>query len=90
RASFQTFYSKANLVIGFTGSENQLVMKQYPKLGGTTTEFQTGTGTWTGANGNYQITVNIGGGEMKASATIANDQLTVTVEKLTLVFSREL
>jgi hypothetical protein len=51
--------------------------------------LQSGSGSWTGGNGFYQMTLSVGGGEIKANAAIEGGRMTLTIDKLALVFEPE-
>lgn len=89
RNYFQINYSKAHLVVG-TG--NQLVLKEFPNpktAAGAPPELLTAQGAWSGASGNYHLEFNLAGGDFKPSAVIEGDRMTVTLDKLAVVFDRE-
>ena len=92
RNGFTYLFSKVNLVVG---TDNQLVVKQYPNPKAATPtpnagpDLQNATGTWSGANGNYHLEFNLAGADLKPSAVIEADRMTVTVDKIAIVFDRE-
>lgn len=89
RNGLQAMFTKANLVVG---TENQMVVKEYPNpkaTPGAPLDFLTATGTWSGANGNYHLEFNLNGTDFKPSAVIEGDRLTMTVDKIAVVFDRE-
>lgn len=89
RGTLQALYSKAHLVVG---TEGQVVVKELPNLkaaAGASPEYVTAQGTWTGANGNYRLEFNLSGTEYKASTVVEGDRMTVTLEKVAVVFDRE-
>ena len=91
RQSLQLFYSKTLLVIG---TEGQLVGKNFPdfsapQIPGMQQPFQSGQGTWNGAKGFYEVTLTLGGAELKATASVENDRIRMTLNKMVIVFERE-
>jgi hypothetical protein len=92
RISMQALYAKTRLIMG-TGE--QLVVKDYPNLRaaaapGTPLEMQSAQGTWSGANGNYHLGFSIGGADMNPSCVVEGDRMTLTLDKTTIVFDREI
>ena len=91
RQILRALFGKTRMVIG-TGE--QLVIKDFPNLKVAPTpnsplQFQSGQGTWSGANGFYKITFTLDGSEMKGSAAIEGSRMTVTLDKQAIVFERE-
>ena len=92
RARLAMTYSKAKFVAGLDG---KLVAKDYPDLKtpqapGISQVVQTSEGQWTGANENYSLSFTIAGTDLKPSAVIKSDRLTITVDSKThVVFLRE-
>lgn len=84
-------YAKVNLVVG---TENKLVVKNYPNPKATPTptggpDLQSATGTWSGANGHYQLEFNLGGTDLKPATTIEGDRMTMMADRIAVVFARE-
>ena len=89
RAILQATFSKAHMVVGTDG---QMVMKDYPNpkaTPGTPLDFQTATGTWAGANGNYRMEFSLGGADLKPTVVIEGDRMTMMMDKIAVVFDRE-
>jgi len=89
RAVLQQSYSKARMVVGTDG---QLVIKDFPdpkSAPNAAPSLQSGKGTWSGSSGNYRLEFSVGASELKPQAVIEGDRMTVTADKVVVVFDRE-
>ncbi len=89
RAALTSSFSKTHLVVGTDG---QMVMKAFPNpktAPNAALDFQSGNGSWSGANGNYRFEFNIGGADLKPTAVVEGDRMTMTLDKTAVVFDRE-
>jgi hypothetical protein len=92
RARLAMTYSKAKFVAGLNG---ELVAKDYPdtktpQAPGISQVVYSSKGQWTGAKENYSLSFNIAGTDLKYSAEIKGDRLTIIVDSKThVVFQRE-
>lgn len=91
RLLYQTFYSKVKLIVG---TDSQMAIKDFPNLEaplapGTPPPLTGGQGNWSGANGFYQLKYNLDGKDISATAAIEGQRMTVTIEKLALVLTKE-
>lgn len=91
RRWYVTGYSKTT----FTATtDNKVYVKNVPKLnrppgGQPTVEYQKWEGTWSGAEGKYQVKLSVDGKDISAFAEIQNGRLAVSGGDVNLVFAPE-
>ena len=92
RRTLQQQFARTQLVMGIGG---KVVVKGW---GDATTSAVadpnsastlSGTGDWDGGNGFYKLNVTVGSNELRGTAAIQGERMTVTWDKLTVAFERE-